>query len=125
MIGDLLEKLVKIAEIKMKRDLDGSWYNGVDTYIEGLKCELEEAKVELLNGKKCFLEDELGDVLWDFICILKHLENDNKIEFDNVFLRALKKYDERVTGINNGESWDEIKKSQLLTLQNEENQLNP
>lgn len=67
-----------------------------------------------------FLEDELGDVFWNFSCLLASLEKEGKIDASRVFARAYKKYSERIgedgTRID---GWEEIKKQQREALQRE------
>jgi NTP pyrophosphatase (non-canonical NTP hydrolase) len=111
-----LQKLLEIASLKLQRDKTGTWSNGSVTYFEAIYDELEEVKAEIKDGRECYLEDELGDVLWDFICMLKHLEDERKINLENVFERSVKKYSERISGIGAGESWDEIKEIQRHEL---------
>jgi NTP pyrophosphatase (non-canonical NTP hydrolase) len=42
------------------------------------------------------LEDELGDVFWDYICLLESLEQNGKIQKDKVFKRCWRKFSERL-----------------------------
>lgn len=111
--------LQKVAHLKLVRDLKGSWCQGSNTYFNAIYDELLEVKAEIENNKQCFLEDELGDVLWNYICLLHHLEYEKKIAIESVFNRVVNKYSERVNGINNGECWDDIKRRQKDILQQE------
>ncbi|WP_256383230.1 MazG nucleotide pyrophosphohydrolase domain-containing protein [Photobacterium toruni] len=111
--------LRKVAHLKLVRDLKGSWCQGSNTYFNAIYDELLEVKAEIENNKQCFLEDELGDVLWNYICLLHHLEYEKKISVESVFNRVVNKYSERVNGINNGECWDDIKCRQKDILQQE------
>lgn len=108
-INDKILELRKVSRLKLERDLKGTWSQGSKTYFNAIYDELLEVKAEINNNRQCFLEDELGDILWDYMCLLQHLENENKINFDNVFHRAVEKYSERIHGINRGEEWDDIK----------------
>ncbi len=114
--GDLLEQLQLIARQKAQRDLQGSWFKGSTTYLDALQDEIAEVKDELCLNRQCFLEDELGDLLWNFVCTLEHLERERRISKTAVFRRAKKKYAERVTERSVGESWEEIKIRQKREL---------
>ena len=94
--GELLKQLQDIATIKSQRDLQGSWFKGSSTYLDALVEEVTEVKEEITLGRQAFLEDELGDLLWNFVCLIEHLEVDKKIDKERVFRRAVKKYSERV-----------------------------
>jgi len=115
-----LTPLIEIVKLKILRDQKGSWSKGSQTYLDALFDEVEEVKKELVSGRQCFLEDELGDMLWVYLCFIRNLEAEGKISMDAVFNRSIKKYEERVNGINNGESWSDIKVRQKLKLKKEQ-----
>ncbi|EPP2131757.1 MazG nucleotide pyrophosphohydrolase domain-containing protein [Vibrio alginolyticus] len=115
----LLIELEKIAEVKSQRDLEGTWFEGSDTYLQAMIEEVGEVRAEVASNKQCFLEDELGDLLWNFVCVLQHLELERKIDKQKVYQRAVQKYKERVTERKLGESWDDVKKRQKFELQKE------
>jgi NTP pyrophosphatase (non-canonical NTP hydrolase) len=115
-----LEKLIDVVKAKIIRDQKGTWSKGSNTYLDALTDEIEEVKEELLSGKQCFLEDELGDILWVYLCFVHNLEVEGKASMTKVFERALVKYSDRVNGINNGQSWNEIKEKQKLNLESEQ-----
>ncbi|MDX2371040.1 MAG: MazG nucleotide pyrophosphohydrolase domain-containing protein [Colwellia sp.] len=117
------EKLMDLSELKLKRDLKGTWSKGSSTYFKALFDELDEVSEELHSDRQCYLEDELGDVLWDYLCLLKHLENEKKVDINSLLQRANKKYDRRITGITNGEEWDAIKSEQKQLLKIEQKEL--
>lgn len=116
-------ELQQIAKLKLTRDLKGTWSQGSNTYFNAIYDELLEVKAEIKSNQQCFLEDELGDVLWDYMCLLNHLEHEDKITIENVFKRAVSKYRERINGLNDGENWDDIKKRQKAALLKEQKSL--
>ena len=118
------DKLIALSALKLRRDLEGTWSKGSSTYFKAIFNELDEVSEELHSNRSCYLEDELGDVLWDYLCLLKHLENEKKIDINSLFQRASRKYDRRVKGILNGEMWDDIKSEQKLLLENEQSEKN-
>ncbi len=116
----MFEKLQEIAAIKAQRDLEGSWYKGPETYLNGLVDEIVEVKDEILSKRQCYLEDELGDLLWDVACLLEHLDIARDISKNRVFERVVKKYSERVLNERaNGETWESIKYKQKQELEKE------
>lgn len=118
-IGLLVERLQIVAQEKAQRDLMGTWFQGSHTYLDALVDEILEVKSELQLGRQCFLEDELADLLWNIVCLIEHLELEDKINKKQVFKRALKKYSERVTERQPNESWDDVKARQKLELEKE------
>ncbi len=114
-----IENLLAIARKKNALDRDGSWSQGAETYIEGLRTEIEEVTEEIPKRRRVYLEDELGDVLWDYLNILLCLESEADISIPSVLSRALRKYEERVSGVEAGESWSVVKERQSATLAEE------
>lgn len=111
--------LQSVAERKIKRDQKGNWSKGSITYLEALKDEIEEVEAEFKGHKRCFLEDELGDLLWVYLCLIENLEVEGKISKAKVFERSSTKYQERIDGIENGLNWSDIKKVQKERLNRE------
>jgi len=114
------EKLILLSKEKEKFDKKHIWSEGSKTFTEELKKEIEEVIVEYNNEKQIYLEDELGDVLWDYLNLLVNLEVENKIDLKRVFTRANKKFSQRVSGINYNSNWNEIKKKQKEELKIEQ-----
>jgi len=115
-----LTPLIEIVKLKILRDQKGTWSKGSQTYLDALFDEIEEVKNELSSGRQCFLEDELGDILWVYLCFIHNLEVEGKIAMNSVFKRSINKYKERVNGINNGVPWNEIKEKQKTALAKEQ-----
>lgn len=82
---------------------------------------MQEMKDELKAGNQVFLEDELGDIFWDYICLLENLEAEWKIQKTRVFDRCYEKFSERLNpdGSNNGD-WYEVKEKQKEKLKREQ-----
>lgn len=114
--GNLLE----IVKRKIVRDQKGNWSQGSETYLSAFFDEIEEVKQELSTGRKCHLEDELGDILWVYLCFVHNLEVEGKVSMSKVFERSYMKYNERVDGIVDGGCWEEIKAKQKSELDAEE-----
>ena len=109
---ETIEKLLNLARKKNTIDSRHDWSHGSCTYFSELKKELLEVEEELPLGRKCYLEDELGDVLWDYLNALVCLEEEKGINIESVFNRAVQKYQERIAGIENGVSWKKTKEKQ-------------
>ncbi|MCC8255818.1 MazG nucleotide pyrophosphohydrolase domain-containing protein [Vibrio campbellii] len=112
----LLGELESIAEAKSKRDLEGTWFKGSDTYLQAMIDEVQEVRAEIITNRQCFIEDELGDLLWNFVCVLQHLELENKIDKRKVYQRVVQKYRDRVTERLPNETWEDVKKRQKSAL---------
>ncbi|CAH6919864.1 MazG domain-containing protein [Vibrio chagasii] len=115
-----LSKFIEVVTTKVARDKRGTWSQGSVTYLEAMYAELKEVETEIESEKKCYLEDELGDILWVYLCMLYHMENEGKIDVQSVFARAEQKYTERVNGIESGMSWEVIKTIQKERLAQEQ-----
>ena len=123
----MLDTIKKIFELSKKRinflhNVDNKWwYFWHKTYIEWLKEELEEVKQEIKESNSVYLEDELWDIFWDYICLLHSLEEEKMINRDKVFERCYKKYIERLwtSAEFKQVNWQETKKKQKEELKKE------
>ncbi|CAM2787297.1 MazG nucleotide pyrophosphohydrolase domain-containing protein [Vibrio mytili] len=113
------DELLQIATRKSEFDMTNTWFKGVDTYLDAIGKEVEEVREEITAERLCYLEDELGDVLWNYLNVLKALEREKGIDLHSVLDRACNKYQQRVSAIESGNSWEETKKKQKLALKEE------
>ena len=113
-------ELLAIARRKAIFDQSNPWYQGPETYLEAMKREIDEVVEEVPKHRACFLEDELGDLLWNYLNILLALEKQTDIDPDAVLARACKKYEDRISGIENGQLWKDIKAQQKAELRTEQ-----
>lgn len=111
-----LNTLLTLARRKSDIDKNNHWYQGPGTYLSAMKTEIDEVTEEIERSRRCYLEDELGDVLWNYLNVLTSLEKESGICPQNVLARACKKYEERISGIESGEAWSEIKQRQKRLL---------
>lgn len=111
--------LFDIARRKAKYDNTNTWYRGSETYFDALYQELEEVGEEITQTRLCYLEDELGDVLWNYLNLLMALEKEQGIDPTSVLSRAVNKYQQRVNTIENNGSWADVKAEQKRKLQQE------
>lgn len=114
-----IDKLIEIAKRKSEIDKDNSWYQGSSTYLVEIKKEVDEVVEEIPKDRLCYLEDELGDVLWDYLSIVLSLGKEKGVRLESIIERACRKYEERISAIENGISWDEIKQKQKCKLERE------
>ncbi|WP_105901483.1 MazG nucleotide pyrophosphohydrolase domain-containing protein [Vibrio gangliei] len=114
--------LLRVAERKAKFDQTNLWSNGSETYLAEMKKEIDEVSEEIPKNRQCYLEEELGDVLWDYLNVLTAIKKEQGICPKAVLTRAIKKYEERVSGIEVGESWASIKERQKIALAQEQNE---
>ena len=112
--------LVHIARRKNHFDQTNPWSNGSSTYIEEICKEVREVAEEIVQDRQPYLEDELGDVLWDYLNLVLALEKEKGIKLEDVLERASRKYEERVSGIEKGIPWKKIKERQKIALEKEQ-----
>ena len=124
----MFEVIKNILELSKKRvnflhNVDNRWwYIWHKTYIEWIKNELDEMQNEIKENNKVYLEDELWDVFWDYICLLHSLEQEKKIIAEKVFERCYKKFSERIWNNWDGwANWQEVKLKQKEELEKEHN----
>ena len=115
----VISQLLDLVYRKNKLDQLGNWSNGSSTYLQEIRKEVVEVEDELELDRQCYLEDELGDILWDYLNILQCLKTEWGIAIDRVFSRAVTKYDERISGIEQGGSWTDVKTMQKARLSRE------
>jgi NTP pyrophosphatase (non-canonical NTP hydrolase) len=123
----IIQKLLTLSENRipfLMKYGDRDFYRGSETFVKWIDDEIEEMKEELKTGRRVFLEDELGDIFWDYICLLENLELEGKISKEKVFERAWSKFSERLNpdGTNNGD-WMEIKQKQKERLEQEQHEI--
>jgi NTP pyrophosphatase (non-canonical NTP hydrolase) len=124
----MFDTFKKIFALSQKRieDLENDdkwWYNGYETFLKWMREEIDEMEEELKEDNSVHLEDELGDILWDYLSFINVLEKRNYISSaEKVFERIHKKYGERldaVYGQKTEDAWHEVKKKQKEELHQE------
>jgi len=110
------QKLMQIVKRKAALDQGNAWSNGSSTYLEEIKKEVDEVIEEIPLNRDAYLEDELADVLWDYLNVLQALEQERGIKSEVVLAQACEKYEERITGLESGKTWSEIKQVQKVKL---------
>jgi len=123
MESNCVTEILNLVRKKYEIDQQYDWSEGSATYFRELKKEVDEVEDELEANRKCYLEDELGDVLWDYLNLLHNLEAERKITLSAVFDRSLKKYEERIDVISGGGLWAPVKESQKKRLAEEQAKL--
>jgi len=78
---------------------DPTWATHVP-YMTSLQHSIKTIENEISANRSAHLEDELGDILWDFCNMIYTLKKEWYIDsYHNVWERALDKYEERVWGV--------------------------
>ena len=111
-----LQQLMQIVKRKAALDQGNTWSNGASTYLAEIKKEVDEVIEEMPRERDAYLEDELADVLWDYLNVLQALEQERGIQSESVIARACEKYEERIAGLEAGKTWSEIKQVQKVKL---------
>jgi NTP pyrophosphatase (non-canonical NTP hydrolase) len=117
----------KIRSLSGKRiesylEWNDPFYGWSGTYFSKLVEEVSEAACENMENNKIYLENELGDIFRDYMCLLQSLKAEWKIEsIDSVLERSYNKFIQRVGEHGKWLStpWDEIKKIQKEALKKE------
>lgn len=125
----MFEKIKKLCELSDKRlciFLENrekhKFYQWYKTYLDWIIDEIEEVKDEIKKDNHVYLEDELWDIFWDYLCLLNSLKKEWYISsVENVFERSFKKYTQRlnIETWENNWTWDEVKKLQKEKLKKE------
>lgn len=117
---DSLQKILDLTKKRIDYFYDGNtdddWYRWSEKYFEDIIAETEEASEENCKNNHVFLEDELGDIFWNFCCLLSSLEREGKISERNaVFRRAYAKFSQRIgEDGRGGHNWDGVKEEQKI-----------
>ena len=125
MIQDDLLRIMAVVRRKQVYDQKKASMKGSQKYFSGLQKEILEVAEELEKDRLCYLEDELGDILWDFLNMTCALESEKNVEIERVFRRCFQKYQERMDALDRGEEWAEIKQVQKKRLETEHLELSP
>ncbi len=120
---EIIQKIITLSSNRIPYLIrNGEWdfYKWSETYIKWMIDEIEEVKEELKENNHVYLEDELWDIFWDYMCFLESLEQEWKINKSRVFDRCYAKFSGRLNpdGSNNGE-WSTVKKIQKEKLKEE------
>jgi NTP pyrophosphatase (non-canonical NTP hydrolase) len=119
----MMEKIRKLAEARVKFlvSVGNSWYKWSSSYLERLRKEVEETKEQYKDNNSVYLEDELGDIFWDFFCLSYSLQNEWKItSIEKVLERCYKKFSGRTwNDWNTIWDWEIIKAKQKEELKKE------
>lgn len=119
----MIEKIKNLCEKRMwyLYENKSNFFKWNETFFEEILKEIEEAKAEVKEKNSVYLEDELWDIFWDYLCLLETLKKEWKIEsIENVFKRCYKKFSWRIIEETwESRNWQEIKKIQKEELKNE------
>jgi len=121
-----VDALIKLAQHKTTIDTkrgDPKYFD-YDWMIESIIGEAYEVKEEIKEKNSVHLEDELGDILWTLHIICAKLENDKLItSTENIYKRALQKYNERILplqgDLDDSSIWQKVKAQQKQQLKKE------
>ncbi len=88
-------------------------------HLKGMMEEVDEVQRELKDRNVVHLEDELSDILWDYVSVLAACERAGLIDgAQYVLTRGIRKYTERLPAIErqSDDMWTEIKDVQKQRL---------
>jgi NTP pyrophosphatase (non-canonical NTP hydrolase) len=116
---DALNEFIGLVRRKAEFDKTNDWFEGSLSYLSSLKGEIDEVMEELDNERIPHLEVELGDVLWVYLNAVLALEKETGVRLESILERANKKFDERLSAVESGQSWKDIKAKQKDVLDRE------
>ncbi len=120
---NVIEKIFNLWKIwtDFRQENNHKDYNWSETYITWIIDELNETLEEIKSKRVIYTEDELGDIFWDYCCLLHCLEKEWKINSaEKIFERSFNKISRRVNWCISWENWEDIKKNQKIELENEQ-----
>lgn len=110
----------KLAK-EMPGYMDNGDWNTHEMYIKAIAEELKETSHEIKDKNSIYLENELWDIFWTYINLLHTLDKKWYIKSEKVFDRSFKKFQERISGLENGLTWEQVKEKQNTNLKQEHN----
>ena len=123
-----IDKILKLSSSRIKEleKQNENWYEWNKTYISWLKDELQEVIKEIRPNNSVYLEDELWDIFWTYVCLLNSLKEEWYItSIDKVFDRCNKKFSERIKWVRQEKenkkwsktwAWNKVKDKQKEEL---------
>jgi len=120
-------KIKKLSKDRIKEFVENwhEWYKWNKTYVESIIEEIDEMKYEIKPNNSVYLEDELWDIFWNYMCLLNSFEQEWLISNqEKVFERCYKKFSERIEEVrkvhpNEASTWKKIKEKQNIEKENE------
>ncbi len=119
-----MQNIIKIKDLAKSRikefiDTKNKWYYWHKTYVDWIDDEWQEVKDEIKPNNSVYLEDELWDVFWDYMCLLNSLEQEGLISSqEKVFERCYKKFSERIQAVRQSIPWQDWIWKQVKEKQN-------
>jgi len=105
----MLKKIVTLTQRKKVLDFNHGRFGGVDYYLDEIGKELKEVEEELSSSDDKALEEELGDVLWDYLNLIQCLKQQRNVSLEGILQRCEEKYEGRISGLEQGLTWQEVK----------------
>lgn len=117
-----LEKLINL--VREKYIIDQNEWHAKEPwfYLWELESEIKEVKEELRENNSIYLEDELWDILRDYLNFLAKLEKSWYIDnIENVINHSSEKFHQRIDWKRNWILWNEVKGKQKEELKKRHN----
>lgn len=113
-----IQEIIQLSEVKYQHEIElQNEYSSRKPYLEEIKKEINEVTEEIKKHNHIYLEDELADVLRDYINLLVGLKNEWYISNVNSVIETCKgKYGKRISDKLEGIVREETKKQQKKDL---------
>ena len=77
-MSHLIQQILTLSKARINAFTAGkdSRYEGAQTYFKKLREEIDEAIIENKSDNQIYLEDELGDIFWDYVMLLNAIASE-------------------------------------------------
>ena len=119
-------KLIELVDFKHQIDIKRgkAKYMDLNWIMEEIIDEVREVKEEIKENNHIYIDDELADILWGWLMLVKKTNNKNlSSDIETVTQKALIKYSQRVNSlrgdIKDNRRWKDVKELQKRRLEEE------
>ena len=120
------KKLIELVEIKNRIDIKRGEekYLDINWALDEIISEVQEVRDEIKESNHTYLDDELADILWGWLMLVKKTNYKNlSSDIKSITDKALIKYSQRITPLNGDKQdykrWKEVKEIQKRRLEEE------
>lgn len=113
-----IKKIIWVIKTKDKLNWGEKWTESWLTYLNEMEKEIHEVRQELIKeNNTVYLEDELCDIIWDYLNLVHNLHKQYpEISLKKILKRTYKKFDFRINSCWKWMLWADVKKIQKETL---------
>jgi NTP pyrophosphatase (non-canonical NTP hydrolase) len=120
------KKLIELVEVKNRIDIKRGEekYLDINWALDEIISEVQEVRDEIKESNHTYLDDELADILWGWLMLVKKTNYKNlSSDIKSIADKALIKYSQRITPLKGDKQdykrWKEVKEIQKRRLEEE------